>query len=1072
MGDNPPMLHVFHSNRMERLVDRLCEVLSEPLAAPLAPERFVVQNTGLARWLNLRLAERFGIAGNHELMLPASFVWGLFRQCLDGVPETSPFDKELLFWRIFQRLPGLRDDPVFTPLQHYLADDDNDLKRCQLARRIADVFDQYLVYRPQWILEWEGGAESHWQAQLWRDLSAEIAGEHRAALQQRFLGLDMSGKRGKPLPERVLVFGISSLAPMNLEVLRHLARFTEVHLFILNPSFAYWGDILPERTLTRLRQLWSSRGLPDLSDYYQVGNPLLANWGRLGREFQSLLYRENVPDEAEVFDEPEGEALLGLIQGDLLSLHDRSRSGEHHPIDEDDRSIQIHACHSPLREVEVLHDRLLELFQQHRELQPRDIVVMTPDIDRYAPYVQAVFGGVPEERSIPWAISDLSPSSESPLAQLLPRLLELPGSRFAASEVLGLLEIPELRQRFGIGGADLPLLRRWVRDGGIRWGRGGDAGQGADDTNSWRFGFRRLFLGYALPEGVERFGAVAPLAGVEGGEAQLLGALKAFFDQLQELADRFARPHGSEAWGRHLNRALDRLLEGGDDDIALERVRAAIDRLVVGAADAGLEAPLRREVVKAFLEGELSASGAQHRYAGGRVTFCAMVPMRAVPFRVVALLGLNDRDFPRRARHPSFDLMAGEHRPGDRSLRDEDRHLFLEALLSARDYLLLSYVGADVRDNSEQQPALMLSELQDYIEAGFHLPGELVVHHPLQPFSRRYAGEEPGVATYAAEWALDARGDAAETPFCPEPLPEPEEAPNTLELDRLLSFFNHPARAFLQQRLGVRLSERDETIEDDEPFALEFLDLYRMRHELLEAQIAGDGFDPQAELYRLRGELPRGVFADLALAPERETIDSMGVQLRELTAAPLPPLEVDLDLGGQRLQGWRLQGWLKGVSEQGLVSFRVTGFNGKDLIRLWLLHLVLNSLNDDDLPRESLHLDPEGVWRLRPLESSAAARAHLSDLLALYREGIKRPLPFFPKTSYRYSSSLGGKGGEAGALKAARKCWEGDSYGNWTGEGEDAWYQVAFRGAMPLSAEFTALAERIFGPALERLEQQ
>lgn len=1060
------MLHVIHSNRMERLVDRLCEVLSEPLAIPLAAEQFVVQNTGLARWLNLRLAERFGIAANHELMLPASFVWGLFRQCLDGVPETTPFDKELLFWRIFQRLPGLRGRQVFTPLLHYLGDDDNDLKRCQLARRIADVFDQYLVYRPRWILEWEGGAESHWQAQLWRELSAEIAGEHRAALQQRFLAADLGGK---PLPERVLVFGISALVPANLEVLRHLARFTEVHLFILNPSLAYWGDILPERSLTRLRQLWRSRGLPDLSGYYEVGNPLLANWGRLGRDFQQLLYRENVPDQVEAFEEPAEENLLGSIQGDLLSLHDRSRGGRRPTIGAEDRSIQIHACHSPLREVEVLHDRLLELFQRHRSLQPRDLVVMTPNIDRYAPYVQAVFGGVPEERTIPWAISDLSLRSESPLAQLLLELLELPGSRFTASELLGLLEIPELRRRFGIGGADLPLLRRWVRDGGIRWGRGGAcgqaAGQGAGDTNSWRCGFHRLFLGYALPEGVERFGATAPLAGVEGGEARLLGALKAFFDQLQELAELFARPRVAEAWRRHLNRALDQLLDAADDDIALERIRAAIDRLAAGAAATGLEAPLQREVVKAFLEWELSAGGSQHRYAGGRVTFCAMVPMRAVPFRVVALLGLNDRDFPRRARQPGFDLMAGEHRPGDRSLRDEDRHLFLEALLSARDYLLLSYVGADVRDNSEQQPALMLSELKDYIEAGFQLSRELVTRHPLQPFSRRGAGDEPQVATYAAEWALATRGNAAEAPFCPETLPEPEESPRTLELERLLSFFNHPARAFLQQRLGVRLREQDETIADDEPFTLEFPDLYRMRQELLEAQTAGAGFETQAELYRLRGELPRGVFADLALAPERETIDSMSVRLRELIASPLPPLEVDLELDGLRLRGW-----LKGVSEQGLVSCRVTKFNGKDLIRLWLCHLVLNSLEHGDLPGDSRHLDSEGVLRLRPLESSAVARAHLTDLLALYREGLRRPLAFFPKTSYLYSSRLAEKGDLASAFKAARNSWEGHGFGNRAGEGEDVWHQVAFRGAEPLSAEFADLSRRIFGPALEHLE--
>lgn len=1059
------MLHVFHSNQMERLVDRLCGVVAEPLSAPLAAEQFVVQNTGLARWLNLRLAERFGIAANHMLSLPASFVWGLFRQCLNQVAETSPFDKEVLFWRVFQRLPECWGQAVFAPLNHYLADDGSDLKRYQLARRIADVFDQYLVYRPQWLLDWEAGGETHWQAQLWRDLNAEIGVPHRAALQQRFLATDLSGK---PLPERVLVFGISAMAPMALEVLRHLARFTEVYFFILNPSFAYWGDILPERSLTRLRALWRQRGLPDLSDYYETGNPLLASWGRLGRDFQRLLYQDNVPDEAEDFQEPGDDSLLHLIQGDLLALHDRSRAGMRQPLPADDRSIQIHACHSPLREVEVMHDQLLALFQRHPDLEPRDVVVMTPDIDRYAPYVQAVFGGVPEERTIPWAVSDLSSRSESPLSELVVRLLDLPGSRFTATELLGLLEIPGVRKRFGIAAEDLPLVRRWVQDGGIRWGRDGGSKhaleQIPDDTNTWRFGFRRLFLGYALPEGVDRFADVAPLDGVEGSAAGVLGGLKDLYDRLVALADLFAEPHSAAAWRTHLNHALDELLDAGDDDPALDAIRSALDRLASGAAEALLTSRLQREVVKAFLESELSASGAQHRFAAGRVTFCAMVPMRAVPFRVVALLGLNDRDYPRRARHPSFDLMAGDYLPGDRSVRDEDRHLFLEALLSARDYLLLSYVGAEVRDNSPQQPSLMLSELMDYIEAGFHLPRPLVTHQPLQPFSRRYAANEPGVLTYAAEWALDAAGTGAEPAFCAQPLPEPADALHTLELDQLLAFFDHPARYFLQHRLGVRLGTYDQAIEDEEPFILAFPELYRMRGELLDAQIAGGEFSSRVELYRLRGELPRGVFADLSLEAERATIESMGEQISALDLAPLPPLEVDLALGGTRLQGW-----LKGVVKQGLVTYRVTGFNGKDLIRLWLRHLVLNGLEGVDLPRDSGHLDPEQMRELRPLESTTVARHYLEDLLHLYQEGMRRPLAFFPKASYVFSSRLAESGDLERAIKAAGKIWEGDSYGNWVGEGNDAWYQVAFRGAEPLAGEFASLSRRVFGAALEHL---
>jgi exodeoxyribonuclease V gamma subunit len=638
------MLHLIHSNRMERLVACLCEVLSRPLASPLEPERFVVQNTGLARWLDQQLALRFDIAGNHRFELPSSFVWSLFRLCLEQVPETSPYEKETLCWRIFERLPNDLDDPAFASLDLYLRDDTDGLKRFQLARRLADMLDQYLVYRPDWIQAWEEGgeeeAEGRWQAQLWRDLRHGIGEGHRVALQRRFLSADLSERQ---LPERVCVFGISALPPMSLEVLRHLARFTEVHLFVLNPSLEWWGDIVPEKGMARLRAAWRRRGLPDLSAYYDTGNPLLAAWGRLGRDFQQLLYRENVPDQREAFEEPTGDSLLQRVQQDLLTLYDRRAAPDPTPVPAEDDSLRIHACHSPLREVEVLHDQLLDLFQRHPDLAPRDVVVMTPEVDRYAPYVQAVFGSAPPQRAIPWSLADLSAAAESPLAPLVVQLLELPGGRFGASEVLGLLEIPQVQARFGIAPGDMERIRAWVRDSGIRWGldAAGREGLGpeGDDTNTWDFGFRRLFLGYALPEGVERFGDLAPLAGVEGGEARLLGALRACVERLAGIARLFARPHVPRQWHAHLTRALDELLATGDDDPGLERVRTALGRLADGAARAGLEVPLGREVVRAWLAAELATGGAEHRYAAGRVTFCAMVPTASTSWPPIAARG-------------------------------------------------------------------------------------------------------------------------------------------------------------------------------------------------------------------------------------------------------------------------------------------------------------------------------------------------------------------------------------------------------------------------------------------------
>lgn len=1053
------MLKVIHSNRMEALVDHLCHVLSTPLSSPLAAEKMVVQNTGLARWLNLRLAERFGIAGNNDYLMPSSFVWRLFRDCLGDVPETSPFDKELLLWRLFNGLPDYLDDEAFAALRDYLADDDNGLKRYQLARRIADVFDQYLVYRPEWVLAWESGQDDHWQARLWRDLAASVGGEHRAALQQRFLRQDLTDK---PLPERVCVFGISSLAPMSLDVLRHLAEFTDVVFFVLNPSLAYWGDILPEKSLLKLKELWRRSGRETLPDYVESGNPLLADWGRLGRDFQRLLYAENVPDEIDAFEPPPEDHLLGMLQSDLLLLQDR-REETKQPIPTDDRSLQVHACHSPLREVEVLHDQLLDLFRRYPDLRPRDVVVMTPDIDRYAPYVQAVFGSVPEARNIPWSLADLSVRSESPLVEMLVQLLDLPDSRFTAGEILGLLEIEELRKRFAIEVSDLPLLRRWVGEAGIRWGRGdGDL----DDLNSWRTGFRRLFFGFALPDGVERYDDTAPLEGPEGAQAAVLGGLKSLLDRLDDTADRFAADHSPKRWQALLNDALDGLLDAGDDNPSLDRIREALEQLAstsAASADETADDPLvSRQVVKAYLQNQLSAAGAQHRYAAGKVTFCAMVPMRAVPFRVVALLGLNDRDYPRRARRSGFDLMVGDQRPGDRSVRDEDRHLFLEALLSARDCLLLSYVGADVRDNSELQPSLVLSELLDYVDDGFERETPLVLHHPLQPFSRRYGGDEPGVFSYAVEWALESEAAGVESPFCPQPLAEPEVEFHVVTLEQLESFYAHPARYFLRRRMGVVFDDKDDTPEDDENFELEFLDLYQKRQELLREQLSGDGFDERAELYRLRGELPHGAFGDHLMADERGPIEQLADALADFQ--PKPDQEVDLQLNDLHLQGW-----LSGITDQGLTTWRVTGFNGKDMIRLWLRHLMLNSLEGEDLPRNSLHLTPESVTELPPMESREQARETLGRVLGIYWRGLSRPLHFFPKTSYVYAAH---DGDPEKALGKARNTWLGNSFTGAAGEGDDAYYQAAFRGTEPFDDEFSELADELFGSALAMIDKE
>lgn len=1071
------MLYVHHSNRMERLRDRLIEVTARPLADPLAPETVVVQHLGMGRWLALELARYRGIAANLRFPFPASFVWEIFTRTLPDVPDTSPFDRAALTWRLMGLLENSPDRPEFEAPRHYLEGGDA-LKRYQLACRLADVFDQYLVYRPDWIERWEAGEEMHWQAQLWRLLAGDIGTPHRARLLGRFIECCDSGEIDPAaLPERVGVFGISALPPVYLEAFARIAELTDVHLFVLNPCVAYWGDVVDERALARLRARWRREGKVDASGYYTVGHPLLASTGKLGRDFLDLLHAYPCADEA-LFDPPDCPGMLGLLQGDILVLQDRAANVEGAEpaveIEPGDDSIQMHACHGPMREVQVLHDRLLAMFAADSALRPQDIVVMMPKVEVYAPFIQAVFGTTPAERHIPWSIADRTLAATHPIVQVFLRLLALPSSRFQASEVLAILEVPAVLRRFKLDAAAFERIRGWVSEAGIRWGRDGAAREQAGlprlDDNTWRFGFARLLLGYAMPPaapGRERlFRGRLPYADIEGAEAAWLGQLQSFIAALDRHRHALAGTHAPAEWIGVINDLLTLFdADSEAETLALQNIRDAADSLAENTRVAMFTEPLPLDVVRDELLARLSEPAGGHRFLTGQVTFCAMMPMRSVPFRVVCLIGMNDADFPRREIPLGFDRMAREPRRGDRSRRGEDRMLFLEALLSARDKLYVSYVGRSARDNTPKLPSVLVSELLDTLERGFRHPdgnlrARLVTEHPLQPFSAAYFGaDDARLFSYAVEWQTGARAlqsPPADPVFASAPLPPPEVALKQITLPALVRFFKNPARAFMRVRLGVYLDRHDDALDDDEPFAFDHLQDYGYKQELLGRLLAGASADGCFQTMRAAGSLPMGPFGRRVFDAYREAAEPMIEQLRPYLDEPRDDVELDL-----AVDGFRLTGRIDGMTGEGLVRYRLAGLKAWDQVSLWVEHVALNAAAG---PQPSHHQAQDKAFALRPLDAETA-REYLSTLLEAYWAGLQTPLPFFPATSLEYVKKLHKDKEPAEALTSAvRSRWLGND--NIAGEGDDADVQIAFRGNDPLGTDFDRWARALGEPLL------
>ena len=820
-------MFVHRSNHLEPLVEALAALVSTPSLAPIQPEIIVVQSKGLERWLSMELSRRHGVWANAQYPFPRNFIERALTAVLDedAEAEAGPgFAPETLCWSIAALLPGLVELPDFAELRGYLRDDVSGARRVELATRIADVFDQYPVYRPELVLDWEAGAAGGWQSILWRALVERHGAGHLARRAASFAAaLARRDVSPRGLPGRVSLFGIGSLPPLFVDVLAALAGLVEVHLFVLSPSREHWAEIRSRRDLARAaRARGGDDGLSEAALALAEGNPLLASLGRLGRDFQFVLesrvdYRED--DRDLYLDASAGElpTMLATLQADVLGLrHRRAGSVEALPLalQADDRSLAVHVCHGPMREVEVLRDQLLAMFHEEPGLEPRDVIVMTPDLETYAPLVEAIFAGDSTENgALPFRIADRGLRVESPTADAFFALLDTAAGRITASAVLDLLGRAAIRERFDLGEDELDTVRDWVVESNVRWGV--DAAHRATfqqppfKETTWRFGLDRLLLGYAMPgDGRVLFHDTLPFDDVEGSGADLLGRFASFCEVLFDVQRSLAAPRPVEGWRDALGAAMDRMVaepERGAHE--LQTLRGALSDLAEAAREAGFDEPVPLHVVRARLEAQAAAPGGQHAFLSGGITVCALLPMRSIPFRIVCLLGMNDGAFPRAPRAPSFDLVARHPRRGDRSPRDEDRYLFLEAILSARSRLLLTYVGRSVNDNAELPPSVVVSELLDVLDESF---GEadaarrhVVVVHPLQPFSATGFGADgdPRVFSYSARFRDGARalvGLRQGFPSFFRRLPPPDDAGARVTLDELSAFFakgGDPARA-------------------------------------------------------------------------------------------------------------------------------------------------------------------------------------------------------------------------------------------------------------------------------------
>ncbi len=1069
-----PGLFLHHSNCLEKLADSLSDLITLQ-ADVFSPETIIVQSSGMERWLKFRIAEKTGIAANLSFPFPNVFISRIFRELLGSAPFESHFRRDTLALRLFDLMESNKDDLAKAGFLSILNHDPDGIKRYAFSDTLADLYDQYSIFRPQWITSWEKGEQAisgdEWQASIFRKVSYLCNGETRLKTLSRFSDTIKNGAHTEKvgLLKRVSIFGVSSLPLFHLEVLAQLSLITEVHFFVLNPCKEHWFDIVTEDKADRI-SLFSQDDLTLL--HLEEGNPLLASFGTHGREFINTLFDRNAIEKT-YFINPESNNLLSKIQSDMLNL-----SKNKFKIKPDDTSLLIHECHEKIREVQVLYDTLLSHFEKDPLLEPQDIIVMAPDIDEYSQAIHAVFEN-PEntKHKIPFRISDQTAARSNTWISAFMLLLDLPDSRITASDMLALLSNSTIRKRFLLSETDVNRLMSWMGRLNMAWGLDAEhkkeIGLPQDEANTFQFGSDRLLLGFAMADDFDEpvFGRM-PFSVIEGDGAQLAGIFAELIATIRDIVSDLHLPRLASDWTEVFPKLMDRFAEPEDEDD-----RLPLTHILLNLKNSSLEAecnPLFSfRLIRKYLKDRLERSVSSHGFLSAGATFCSMLPMRSIPFKIIALLGM-DNEYPRQSHYVSFDLMGrrGSRRPNDRSSEQDDRYIFLESLLSARKILHISYSMRYSGGKVLNVPSPVITELLDYLaeRSGLGLDNihELVmVHHPLQPFSPQYFNNYNGnIFTFSKENERIANAIVSNRPgeansIIHKTIKAKEPAKPVFFPKDVLAFFRNPSKFFAINTLGIRLKSDFDIPLDHEPFEIRPFDAAKFRRLLIDdsKKIDADSLFAKAGM---SGALPprsAGAINWQLLEEECDVISEMISPWLVSLDKVNPIIDIERD-------NYRISGPLTGRFGPGLcVLTEPVRLTASKKIWSWLIHLMANSSIG---PMRTLLV----TRRANTIEFAPPddPKTILDNILSIMFKGLSVPLPFFPELSMLFAEQFIKYRKMDSALTSARQSWKSSENNDIPSEKDDDYAVYLWSGINPADhSEFGTVSSGILDPLIVSL---
>jgi len=1080
------MINVYSHAKLETLASLLAfQIKQTPLDNFFEKETICITNPIVQRWLSVKLAQQNTIEANNDYPLAANLIWKLLKRVGLDCPDVDPLALDALAWKVIYILPSLIDQPDFSVVKHYLKNDYDGVKQWQLAKKIADVFDHYQDLCPESLLTDDNQMEP-WLNTLWQKIVEDTPNYKLKLIFQFIEKVQAGGINPKLLPKRIHIFAPSLLPSIVFQFFEKMALITEVNFYVVSPTNHYWGDLTLLKKMAKARLSGNEQ-----ASYAEVGNSLLSSWGKVGQIFHDqLIMSDQVNFIAEDVPFSPANTLLQTIQNDVFDLYD-ARLNQPLKV-QNDGSIKVNACHSKMRECQILHDEMLNLFNHasSNAITPEDILALTPNIVDYAPYIEAVFNPSKNKPYIPWNINDVPIADIAPLYDVFLQLFDLAASRFKQSEILIFLDLKEVQHRFDLSADDVIKIKNWVKQNAIHWGKSAQhkkqLGLPSIELNTWRFGLDRMMASYALGSN-ECFNDFVTVSKIDSTDAETLGKFNQLYEALVHYSQRIAEDKTPTQWQQLINEMLDQLFTEDLNASAKQTIRDSVEQWLSIMTGLAFDTPISALLVKKVLQEKLQMAAKKIAFMTGGVTFSSMKPFRNIPFKVVFMMGLNEQDFPRKEVKPEFDTLSNSNGVGDLSIAEEDRYLFLETLMSAREKLIFSYVAFSYKDNSPKQPSLLLSELLEYIDERFILENnkkpstQVVEKHRLQPYSAYYY-DETAPKSYDRFWLKMLKQDQNEEKIKTKQWKDwayltVEDEPKDLQLDNILYFYKNPSARFVRQNAKVAFNEDNEETDDNEPLALDNLEQYQIKQQITQAVIEQNDIDEvKLRLFR-KGALPLSKIGNKSFNVVLAKLQAMLPKLQGVDATDTFSLSFSENISHSKKSVLNLTGQIENLyPNHGIFYIRPGTAKGADYLTLWIQFLILQLVADS---HDALAGKATDAFILsdKKFETFSAdqmdvetARVHLESLVAIYQKSLVKPIALFNLSSYETALQLN-RGKALADVNKASKWYNSYQY---KGDEDNDYIQFLLRDVdeQPTNSdEFIKMVELVYLPMLKCLKK-